>query len=289
MHSLSFDRLQIHRPRAPSEGARTTQAVGKARRLGRIFRRDSGRSVVVPLDGALIAGPHPNLSFEAGLPRRCAESGADALLAHIGTWLHHDLPEHLGRIVNLSASTTRSAPTRKAIVATVDQALALDADAVACQIHIGSRYETGMLQDCGEILRGASAAGMVGLVIAYARSERVDGTPHEFEDLAARDFAEYIDLCCHAVRVAVELGADVIKTHNPGTREALAQLVQASAPVPLLIAGGNYRALPVILSDTKDALLAGAAGVSIGRGVYEAENPEAVIHALTDLVHGPST
>jgi DhnA family fructose-bisphosphate aldolase class Ia len=259
-----------------------TADAGRQRRLARIFRR-SGRLILVALDDALISGPHVNLNRARGLPALCEASGADAVMGHIGTFIHQYIPPALGRVVNLSASTSRATPTRKVIVSSVEQALRVDADAVAYQLHIGSEYESSMLRDAGSVVRESSRYALPTLLVAYPRAEHTDGSPHEFEELRNSDFDEYVRLCGHSARIAVELGADVVKVRYPGTPESFATVVAACEPVPVLIAGGPYRDAGLILADTRDAISVGGAGVAVGRSVFESSSPGDVVRALDDL------
>jgi len=170
-------------------------------------------------------------------------------------------------------------------VFSVEQAVTMDADAVAYQLHIGSQYETQMLHEAGEVVRRAAEFGLPTMLISYARSENPDGTPHDFGELRDNNYDEYVRLCAHAARVAVELGADLVKTQYPGDQEAFSQIVEACVPVPVVIAGGPYRPESLVLDDVRDALKVGGAGVSIGRGVFDSDDPSNVLRRLTELVH----
>lgn len=260
-------------------------ADGRTRRISRVFRDPSGKALVVALDDSLISGPGPSLNAAAGLPKTCAENGADALMAHIGTFLRQVVPPSLGRIVNLSASTTRSTPTRKVLATSLSQALKIDADAVAFQIHLGSQFEGEMLRQAGSIVSDASRYEIPVLLVAYPRTENSAGSADDFESLKVSDFPAYVGRCVHAARVAVELGADIVKARYPGTPETFREIVEACDPVPVLIAGGTYRPKEAVIADARSAIRVGGAGVSFGRAISQAKDPSTVLRELHEAVH----
>jgi fructose-bisphosphate aldolase/2-amino-3,7-dideoxy-D-threo-hept-6-ulosonate synthase len=169
------------------------------------------------------------------------------------------------------------------MVSSVKQALAVDADAVAYQIHIGSTYESAMLIEAGQVIRTASNYDLPVLVIAYPRGEHADGSVNDFLDVRDNNPDEYVKLCSHAARIAVEIGADIVKARYPGSPERFAGLVQACEPVSVLIAGGPFRDRDILLRDVRDALKVGGAGVAVGRSVFEAADPGATVRALDEL------
>jgi fructose-bisphosphate aldolase/2-amino-3,7-dideoxy-D-threo-hept-6-ulosonate synthase len=93
------------------------------------------------------------------------------------------------------------------------------------------------------------------------------------------------ELVAHAARIGGELGADIIKTNYTGTIETF-KLVVESCPVPVVIAGGpKCKSMQEVLQTTSDALKAGAAGVSIGRNVFQCDSPTQISKALSAIVH----
>ncbi|HEX2750346.1 MAG TPA: hypothetical protein VHM91_20235 [Verrucomicrobiales bacterium] len=88
-----------------------------------------------------------------------------------------------------------------------------------------------------------------------------------------------------AVRAAAELGADIVKTAWPGDKEAFRRIVDACF-VPVIILGGaaaNDDAS--ILNMVADAIDAGAAGIAIGRNVWQHSNPALMLRRLHAIVH----
>jgi DhnA family fructose-bisphosphate aldolase class Ia len=92
---------------------------------------------------------------------------------------------------------------------------------------------------------------------------------------------EYIGQAC---RMALECGADVIKTTYTGDPKSFKEVI-ANLPIPVIILGGAVGELPQIFQGVRDAMDAGAAGVAFGRNVFQHENPTIMVAALKELVH----
>jgi len=88
----------------------------------------------------------------------------------------------------------------------------------------------------------------------------------------------------HAVRVAEELGADLIKTNYPGDPEAFRKIVKACS-VPVFIAGGEKTGDLNSLKIIKDSVKAGGAGVCVGRNAFQRDDTKSFVQALCQVVH----
>ncbi|EPR43414.1 phospho-2-dehydro-3-deoxyheptonate aldolase [Desulfovibrio sp. X2] len=249
--------------------------LGKAVRLERIFNRNTGRTIIVPMDHGVSVGPIGGMVDFKGSVNRVAEGGANAVLMHKGMprCTHRGYGKDVGLIVHLSASTSLSPfPNAKTLVGTVEDALRLGADGVSVHVNLGDVSEREMLRDLGEVTSRAAEWGMPVLAMMYARGAHI---PDEYD----------ADVVCHAARVAVELGADVVKVPYPGSLEDFARVVEACC-VPVLIAGGpRMDSERDLLTMVHDACLAGGAGLSIGRNVFQHERPEVLMKALARIVH----
>jgi DhnA family fructose-bisphosphate aldolase class Ia len=87
-----------------------------------------------------------------------------------------------------------------------------------------------------------------------------------------------------AARVGAELGADIIKCPYTGDPESFSQVVQG-CPVPVVIAGGSKMSDTETLNMIEGAMQAGAGGVSMGRNVFQHENPELFVKVASGMVH----
>jgi fructose-bisphosphate aldolase/2-amino-3,7-dideoxy-D-threo-hept-6-ulosonate synthase len=98
-----------------------------------------------------------------------------------------------------------------------------------------------------------------------------------------------VEFVAHAARIGAELGADIIKTNYTGSIESFKQVTE-SCPAPVVIAGGpKCKSSQEVLQTTFDALKAGAAGLSIGRNVFQCDSPTAIAKALAAIVHENAT
>lgn len=91
-------------------------------------------------------------------------------------------------------------------------------------------------------------------------------------------------MVAHAARVGAELGADIIKTNYTGDVDSFKKVVKG-CPVPIIIAGGPKMATDRdLLKMASEAIKTGAAGVSIGRNVFQHRNPVGMVRALSKIV-----
>lgn len=260
--------------------------VGRTRRLARLFDPSSQRTVIVPVDDSLIAGPIgglQNLKSQLLCIERACPNG---ILGFPGQFEHQELLNpHVGWICNLTASTTRSAHTRKILIGSVGQALSLGADAVAVHVNTTSKHEGEMLAHFAGVAGEARDLGVPVVAIMYPRRERPDGTDDNYEDVRNTNEDLFTTLVAHAVRVARDLGASLVKTQFTGSPDSFRTVVEAASPVPVVIAGGPLQPCERVLTMAHEATAAGAAGVSFGRNVYGRDNVGQMITALRLIVH----
>jgi fructose-bisphosphate aldolase/2-amino-3,7-dideoxy-D-threo-hept-6-ulosonate synthase len=93
----------------------------------------------------------------------------------------------------------------------------------------------------------------------------------------------------HAARIGAELGADIIKTNYTGDPDTFKHVLE-SCPAPVIIAGGPKTETPQeTLQMVYDSMRVGAAGLSIGRNVFQHKNQTVMVKALVAIVHGNAT
>ena len=258
---------------------------GKQRRLTRLFPHPDGRAVVLPIDDGFIAGPQGSLSDPTVLLRTIAPHQPDGVLLFAGVLTRHWAA--LGTaaaIVNLTASTTHVAHTRKVLCADVEGAVAAGADLVAAHVNVTSRHEGDMFRTLSTVVRQAEALGVPVFAIMYPRRE-ADGADDNYGDRRQAAPERYSRLVAHAARIGVELGADVIKTPYTGSPETFARVVDATRPVPVVIAGGPLCSDSAVLTAARGAVSAGARGVSFGRNVFQRDDPTQMLALLHSAVH----
>jgi fructose-bisphosphate aldolase/2-amino-3,7-dideoxy-D-threo-hept-6-ulosonate synthase len=249
--------------------------IGKSIRMERIVDRRSGRSVIVPMDHGVTSGPIYGLTDMRNAVNGVAEGGANAVLLHKGivTAGHRGYGKDIGLIIHLSASTSLGPdPLNKVVIAQVEEAVRLGADAVSMHVNVGAETEAGMLEALGMMTMICEEWSMPLLAMMYPRGKKVKNE-HDPE------------LVKHAARVGAELGADVIKTNYTGDPDSFKELIRG-CPVPVIIAGGPKANTDAeVLKMVEDAIAAGASGVSIGRNVFQHKNPANMTRAMSKVVH----
>lgn len=248
--------------------------IGKQIRLERIIDRNTGRSVIVPMDHGMTMGQIEGLRDMTRTISAVSEGGANAIVLHKGMVKagHRRHGRDIGLIVHLSASTALNPdPNDKVLVCTVEEAVALGADAVSIQINLGSPNESHMLEAAGEVSRACTRWGMPLLIMAYARGQGIDGSSPVSVS--------------HCVRAAEELGADLIKVSYPGDPVAFRQIVD-SCSVPVLVAGGEKGGDEEAIAMVREAVGAGGAGVCMGRNAFQRDDTAAFVARIGEAVHG---
>jgi predicted phospho-2-dehydro-3-deoxyheptonate aldolase len=248
---------------------------GKTRRLKQLFQKDN-RTVIVPMDHGVTVGPIAGIGNMQSITDKLIKGKVDAILVHKGIARRIDV-DGAGLIVMLSGMSTLSPNVNaKVQVCSVQEALRLGADAVSVHVNVGAQDEDKMLANLGKVSEECDAFGIPLLAMMYPRGPKI-ANEHALEVVA------------HAARIGAELGADIIKTNYTGNIESFKQVTE-SCPAPVVIAGGPKCKSPQeVLQTTFDALQAGAAGLSIGRNVFQAENPTAIAKALSAIVHDNAT
>ena len=249
--------------------------IGKKIRLERIIDRNSGKTVIVPMDHGVTVGPIEGLADMRTTISKVVAGGANAILMHKGIVHagHRGAGQDVGLIVHLSGGTTLSPdPNAKELVCTVEEAIKLGADAVSVQINLGAATDKEMLWQLGHAGERCSEWQMPLVAMMYTRGPKITD--------------EYnVKNIKHAARVGAELGADIVKVVYTGSVESFAEVVQG-CPVPVVIAGGaKMGSDEEIFKMVEGALKAGAMGLSIGRNAFQHKDPTKMIRALSKMVH----
>jgi fructose-bisphosphate aldolase/2-amino-3,7-dideoxy-D-threo-hept-6-ulosonate synthase len=244
---------------------------GKKRRLRRIFR-DDNRTVLVPMDHGVTVGPVKGLVDMQRIVNKLLLGDVDAVVVNRGIAKSVDTGK-TGLIVHLSGITVHCPdPNNKVQICSVEDAVRLGADAVSVHVNVGAPQEAQMLTTLGSVACECDTLGIPLLAMIYPRGPNIKD-PHA------------VDVVAHAARLGAELGADVVKTNYTGDAESFREVVRG-CPVPVLIAGGpKVETTKDVLKMVYDSLKAGGAGLSIGRNVFQHDNPTKMVKALSALVH----
>ncbi len=247
--------------------------IGKEIRMERIMNRNTERTVIIPMDHGFTVGQIEGLGDMPRTVSAVSEGGANAIVLHKGMVKHghRKQGQDIGLIVHLSGGTVLNPdPNDKVMVCSVEEAIALGADAVSIHVNLGAPNESKMLEEAGRVSRSCTQWGMPLLAMMYPRGEGID----PLSPVAIG----------HCVRVAEELGADLVKTNYTGDPETFRTICAASS-IPVLVAGGEKADDLTTFTTISEAVDAGCSGVAMGRNSFQRENPAGFIAALCRVVH----
>jgi len=232
-----------------------------------------GRYLFVPLDHSVSDGPVVPQARWNGLLTALVDGGADAVVVHKGRarTIAPGILRHCALVVHLSAGTVYAADTdAKVLVGEVEEAVRLGADAVSVHVNLGSDTEHRQLADLGTVAASCDTWNMPLLAMIYPRGPRI-ADPHDPALLA------------HAVNIAADLGADLVKTSVALPLNRMAEVVDSS-PLPVLAAGGPPDGTDLISHGTS-LMLAGCRGLAVGRRIFSSPSPASLVTRLAAVVH----
>jgi putative autoinducer-2 (AI-2) aldolase len=240
---------------------------GFKNRLSKIFQPETGRTVMLAIDHGYFLGPtagleRVDLTIVPLLPH------ADTLMCTRGI-LRSSIPPTFTNGIVLRSSGGPSILkelSNEEIAVDIEDAIRLNIAAMAVQVFIGGEHETKSVHNMTRLVDMGNRYGIPVLGVTAVGKDMV------------RD-AKYMRL---AARICAELGAAYVKTYY--VAEGF-ETVTASCPVPIVIAGGKKLPEPDALKMAYDAVQQGAAGVDMGRNIFQSEAPAAMIQAVRKVVH----
>ncbi len=244
---------------------------GMKNRLGRIFNPKSGKTVMLAIDHGYFQGPTTGLE-RIDINILPLEPYADTLMLTRGI-LRSIIPPDTQKSIVLRVSGGTSILkelSNEDLAVDIEDAIRLNACAMAVQVFIGGEHERESIINMTRMVDLGTRYGIPTLAVTAVGKDMV------------RD-AKYFRL---ATRICAELGAHYIKTYYvSGGFET----VTASCPVPIVIAGGKKIPEPDALKMAYRAIQEGAAGVDMGRNIFQADSPIAMIQAVRAVVHDGET
>ena len=240
---------------------------GMQNRLARIFRPDTGRTVMLAFDHGYFQGPTTGLErVDINIAPLFAH--ADVLMCTRGM-LRTSVPASTRKPIVMRASggnSIMSELSNETIAVDMEDALRMNVAAMAAQVYIGSEFEHKSITNIINLIDRGNRVGMPTLAVTGVGKDM------------ARD-ARYFGL---ATRIAAEIGSQYVKSYyvDEGFEK-----VCAGCPVPIVIAGGKKIPEAEALEVAFKAIDQGAAGVDMGRNIFRAGDPVAMIQAVSAVVH----
>ena len=276
---------------------------GKRTRLKRLLYDHGpggGTLLVLPIDQGLEHGPIDFFSNPESLDPHyqyelAHEGKFSAIALHIGLAekYGHEFAGDVPLILKLNGKTTIPSDSQafSPLTGTVEDAVRLGADAVGYTVYVGSPAQDRDFRQFMEVRREADRFGMPVVVWAYPRGEAVSKKGGK-EGLYAVDYA---------ARVALELGADIVKVNYPVASEkdaespppynalrlspgdAFRKVVESAGRTLVLVSGGEKVGDTELLAKVRASMDAGATGIIFGRNLWQRPRAEAL--RLTRELH----
>lgn len=240
---------------------------GMKNRLARIFNPQSGRTVMLAIDHGYFQGPTTGLErIDLKIVPLAAE--ADALMLTRGI-LRTTIPPWFSNPIVMRASGGPSILkelSNEELAMDIEDAIRMNVSLLAIQVFIGGEYETRSVHNMTRLVDQGLRYGIPVMAVTAVGKAMV------------RD-AKYFRLAC---RICAELGAHVVKTYYVG--EGF-DTITASCPVPIVMAGGKKLPELEALTMAFNAVREGAAGVDMGRNIFQSDAPLAMIKTIREVVH----
>ena len=240
---------------------------GMKNRLARIFNPITGRTVMLAIDHGYFQGPTTGLE-RIDLNIVPLMPLADALMLTRGI-LRTTVPPALTKPIVLRCSGGPSILkelSNEELAVDIEDAVRLNVSAVTLQVFIGGEYETRSVHNMTRLVDMGLRLGIPTMAVTAVGKAMT------------RD-AQYFRLAC---RICAELGAHIVKTYY--VPEGF-ETVTASCPVPIVMAGGKKLPELEALTMAWNAIQQGAAGVDMGRNIFQSDAPEAMMQAIAGVVH----
>lgn len=244
---------------------------GMKNRLARIFNPKTGRTVMLAIDHGYFQGPTTGLE-RVDISILPLVPYADTLMLTRGilrTIVPASTPKSIVLRVSGGTSILKEL-SNEAIAVDIEDAIRLNVCAMAVQVFVGGEYEKESIINMTKMVDMGARYGIPVLAVTAVGKNMV------------RD-ARYFRL---ATRICAELGAHYVKTYYV---EEGFDTVCAACPVPIVIAGGKKLPEPDALAMAFKAVKEGAAGVDMGRNIFQSESPVAMIQAVRAVVHDNAT
>ena len=244
---------------------------GMQNRLARIFKPETGRTVMLAFDHGYFQGATTGLE-RIDVKIMPLAPYADTLMLTRGI-LRSIVPPSFTKPIVMRASGGTSMLkelSNEEIAVDIEDSIRMNVSAMAVQVFIGGEYEKQSIINMTRLVDQGTRYGIPTLAVTAVGKDMV------------RD-ARYFRL---ATRICAELGAHYIKTYYV---EKDFETVTACCPVPIVIAGGKKIPELDALKMAYNAIRQGAAGVDMGRNIFQSEAPVAMIKAVRSVVHENET
>lgn len=252
---------------------------GKATRMKRLLRSETNSSIIFAIDHGMTSPAYlKELSRTRKITQVAIEGGAHVVMLSQGFWPR--VVDVFEPNTSLALMLTASAPRspRNPIqtpISSVDQALRLGADAVVVFVALQLQGDPEMISYLSRIGEECEIKGIP--LIAEAEY------PTTYQSLDNLSDSYGIDYLFYNARLCAELGADIVKVNWTGDKKSFGEIVEAVG-APVVLAGGSRVADEELLERYEGAVSVGAVGCSVGRNIFQHQDPKAITVALRRVI-----
>ena len=242
---------------------------GLRNRISHIIKPNDSRALMLAVDHGYFLGPTEKLE----IPRKTITpilKYCDSLMLTRGvqrTSVDPKYPVPIVLRVSGGSSIIGEDLSNAEITVSIKDAIRLNACGLAMSIFVGSKYEKQTIVNLGLLVSEAEEYGIPVLAVTAVGKE-----------IGQKD-ARYLSLAC---RIAAEQGAHIVKTYYCENFEKVVE----SCPVPIIVAGGKKIPERDALELAYNSIRGGAAGVDMGRNIWQSDNPVPMIRAVRAIIHG---
>lgn len=247
---------------------------GKTIRMNSIFRKDTGKSVIVAIDHGGIAGPMKGINEPEKLIEDCVAGGADGVLTTRGFVRAAEgaFDRSLGLILRMTGGfTVLGGGFEEELITSAETALRYGSAGAAVTVKFGHPREGFFTKQASLVADSCEEWGLPLMIEAMAKGKDMKSTDPAGVKLASR--------------AAAEIGADIIKTYYTGDPDSFAQVIEGCMVPVVVLGGAKTDSIEDVFSDVYYSIQAGGSGIAIGRNIWQHENTRAMIEAMSGIVH----
>jgi len=252
--------------------------IGEETRLSRIMK--NGKILILAMDQGIEHGPvdFNDKNIDPDYVLRIAEKGGYTGFAIHKGIAYQYIENYAGKtplILKLNGRTSINPKDEiySSPIASVKEAVKLGADAIGYTLYVGSPAEAKMFKEFGAIHAEAKEYGMPTIVWSYPRGKFIKSEKDP-------------QTIAYAARVALELGADIVKVNYTESKDSFKQVVQAAQNCHVISSGGPKQTDSEFIKKAKEVMAAGAKGFAIGRNVWQNDDPMKITKELKKVVFG---
>jgi len=249
---------------------------GKKIRMNRLLEAETNTCLIVAIDHGMTSPIFLDGLYDTGSRiKEAIGGGANVLM--LGRGMVKQYVQHFTRTTSLALMLTASAagkPSGAMItpIGSVEESLRCGADAVVVYVALAGENEPEAITYLSKIGETCEFKGMP--LIAEAEY------PNAYQSLDQMNQELGVDYLKRNARLCAEMGADIVKVNWSGDQKSFGEVIRACGK-PVVLAGGSRISDAELLTRMQQARDEGGVGCSVGRNVFQHQNPQAVVTAIS--------